>query len=110
MHRRPEGCKQTIAALSSHDGHLPGTGMGSTIVFLVVRRVLRLVGLGPKPDDKDVEIAVLRHQLAVLHRQVPHPRYAPTDRLGPGDPGQTLVSGALVGLPGHTSNAVALAS
>ena len=46
------------------------TGIGSTIVFLVVRHVLRLVGLGPKPDDKDVEIAVLRHQGAILHRQV----------------------------------------
>jgi hypothetical protein len=56
-------------------------GMASTIVFLVVRHALRLVGLGPKPDDKDVEIAVLRHQLAVPHRQVPNPRYAPTDRL-----------------------------
>src|SRR5260370_42714697 len=56
-------------------------GMASPIVFLVVRHFLRLVGLGPKPDDKDLEIAVLRHQLAVLHRQVPNPRYAPTDRL-----------------------------
>jgi putative transposase len=35
--------------------------MASTLVFLLVRRVLRLVGLGPKPDFKDVEIAVLRH-------------------------------------------------
>src|SRR5207249_4516261 len=56
-------------------------GMASTIVFLVVRRVLELVGLGPSPDAKDVEIAVLRHQLAVLHRQVARPCYAPTDRL-----------------------------
>src|SRR2546423_13919779 len=55
--------------------------MASTILFLLVRRVLRLVGLGPQLEDKDVEIAVLRHQLAVLHRQVARPRYAPTDRL-----------------------------
>ena len=38
--------------------------MASTLAFLLVRRVLMLVGLGPTPDDKDVEIAVLRHQLA----------------------------------------------
>src|SRR5216684_2920587 len=56
-------------------------GMPSTLVFLLVRRVLGLVRLGPKLDDKDVEIAVLRHQLAVLHRQVARARYAPTDRL-----------------------------
>src|SRR5207244_5054448 len=56
-------------------------GMIPTLVFLVVRRVLGLVGLGPKPDDQEVEIAVLRHQLAVLHRQVARSGYAPTDRL-----------------------------
>jgi putative transposase len=56
-------------------------GMASTLVFLLARQALRLVGLGPTPDDKDVEIAVLRHQLAVLRRQVARPRFAPTDRL-----------------------------
>jgi putative transposase len=52
-----------------------------TVAFLVVRRVLALVRLGPSPDAKDVEIAVLRHQLVVLRRQVARPRYAPSDRL-----------------------------
>jgi hypothetical protein len=52
-----------------------------TLAFMIVRRVLGLVGLGSNPDAKDVEIAVLRHQLMVLRRQVARPRYAPTDRM-----------------------------
>jgi transposase InsO family protein len=52
-----------------------------TLAFMVVRRVLSLVGLGCSPDAKDVEIAVLRHRLAVLHRQVARPRYTPADRM-----------------------------
>jgi hypothetical protein len=36
------------------------------MTFLLVRKLLDLVGIGPTPDEKDVEIAVLRHQLAVL--------------------------------------------
>src|SRR2546430_834761 len=51
-----------------------------TLAFMVVRQVLGLVGLGSSPDAKDVEIAVLRHQLLVLRRQVARPRYTPTDR------------------------------
>src|SRR5438309_7548444 len=50
-----------------------------TVVFVIVRRVLGLVGLGPAPDAKDIEIAVLRHQLMVVRRQVARPRYAPAD-------------------------------
>src|SRR3954452_15648077 len=52
-----------------------------TLAFVLVRRVLGLVGLGPAPDAKDIEIAVLRHQLMVLRRQVTRPRYTPQDRL-----------------------------
>jgi putative transposase len=52
-----------------------------TLAFVIVRRLLGLVGLGPAPDAKDVEIAVLRHQLVVVHRQVARPRYTPTDRM-----------------------------
>jgi len=55
--------------------------MCSTLRFVVVRRVLKLVGLGRKPDEKDVEIAVLRHQLAILGRQVPRLRFNDSDRL-----------------------------
>jgi putative transposase len=52
-----------------------------TLAFVIVRRVLGLVGLGPAPDAKDIEIAVLRHQLMVLRRQVARPRYTQQDRL-----------------------------
>jgi len=55
--------------------------VGRTLGFLILRRVLGVLGLGPAPDQKDVEIAGLRHQLAVLKRQVTRPRFAPTDRL-----------------------------
>jgi hypothetical protein len=42
--------------------------MWSTLRLLVGRRVLGLLGLGPGFDERDVEIAVLRHQLTILCR------------------------------------------
>jgi transposase len=54
--------------------------MACPITFLLVRKLLGLVGIGPSPNEKDVEIAVLRHQLAILRRQVARPRFSPTDR------------------------------
>jgi putative transposase len=52
-----------------------------TVGWLVLRRLASLLGLRQGPEAKDVEIAVLRHQLAVLHRQVTRPRYTQGDRL-----------------------------
>jgi transposase len=54
--------------------------MGCSVTFLLVRKLLGLVGIGPSSEEKDVEIAVLRHQLAVLRRQVARPRFSPADR------------------------------
>jgi hypothetical protein len=48
---------------------------------MIVRRLLGVLGCGATPNADAVEIAVLRHQLAVLHRQVPRPRYTPADRM-----------------------------
>jgi hypothetical protein len=54
--------------------------MGCSVTFLLVRKLLGLLAIGPSPNDKDVEIAVLRHQIAVLRHQMPRPRFSPTDR------------------------------
>jgi hypothetical protein len=71
------------AAVSSGDAGLAGSAavVMRTLAFLVLRRILGVVGGGPTLDANDVEIAVLRHQLAVLRRQVARPRYTPTDRI-----------------------------
>jgi hypothetical protein len=55
--------------------------MIGTVGFVLVRRVLGLLRIGSAADAKDVGIAVLRHQLTVLRRQVIRPRYSQTDRL-----------------------------
>jgi putative transposase len=48
---------------------------------MIVRRMLGAHGCGARPDADTVEIAVLRHQLAVLRCQVAKLRYTPADRM-----------------------------
>lgn len=45
-----------------------------TVGLMVLRRLVGLFGLGLSPNAKDVELAVVRHQLTVVRRQVDRPR------------------------------------
>src|SRR5204863_7675433 len=53
-----------------------------SFVYLAFSAVLRLLMGGRRRSElaKDVELLVLRHQLAVLHRQQPRPRRRAADR------------------------------
>src|SRR3954447_415923 len=52
-----------------------------TLGLVVLRRILSTIGGGRILDAKQVEIAVLRYQLAVVRRQVARPRFTPGDRM-----------------------------
>src|SRR3989454_2392090 len=52
-----------------------------SFLYVVLRRLLELLALRRRGEaQKDLEIVVLRHQLAVLRRQVKQPVFRPADR------------------------------
>jgi transposase len=62
------------------------------LAYLTVTNTLSLIRLLPMSErDKEVEILVLRHQLAILQRQTPKPAFTPADRF--------LLAGLLHRLP-----------
>ena len=55
--------------------------MALSFLYLMARRLVGvLLGSLRSEHAKDVEIAVLRHQLSVLRRQVKRPEFQPADR------------------------------
>jgi putative transposase len=58
-------------------------GVAVRLVYLVLRRVIDLLVLIARGSDvsKDVEILVLRHEVAVLRRRVSRPRLQLGDRM-----------------------------
>jgi hypothetical protein len=56
--------------------------MTASLVYLLLRQVLQmLTQLARDNGAKDVELLVLRHQVAVLCRQAPRPKLEPADRV-----------------------------
>ena len=57
-------------------------GMSASLVYLLLRQILQmLTQLARDGGAKDVELLVLRHQIAVLRRQVYRPDLQPADRV-----------------------------
>jgi hypothetical protein len=88
------GCENSNAASELRVRSSPGFGTVTAVphdrgdlvlpklAYLTLCRSIQLLMFAARGDAaKDLEILVLRHQLAVLRRQAPRPKLEPTDRV-----------------------------
>ena len=79
--------------------------------YLVLRRLLQLAALRVRSNDfKELEIVVLRHELAILRRQRKRPVLTTVDRLFLAAASRLPRSGPLAVVPDHASDTASLAS
>ena len=82
-----------------------------SLCYVVLRRVLQLAVLRLRSNDlKDLEIVVLRHELAILRRRTRRPAMTWTDRLFLAAASRFPAARALAVLHHHTGDAASLAS
>ena len=76
------GCDLPFSRRGASGGMAGCAVMVWSLMYALTRRALGLVVLGVRGDTaKDVELLVLRHEVAVLRRQVTRPALQPADRV-----------------------------